>query len=221
MSKLPQTLPYHIFDQIRRGIIHGKYPPGTALREHELEREFGSSRGPVREGLRLLEQKGLTTHSQRRGFRVRSMSLKEVSDLYRLRAELESLVVDSLRKMPLGDMVAQLHRNLEAMEQHFNNSDLSAYFEKNIAFHAIMLDASQNEPLARVLEIANEMSLPIRYFVLSKRFAESKSLRHHRAITAAFEMGDLDKARDLTREDIMSNLDFLTSCTEWFVEAPT
>jgi DNA-binding GntR family transcriptional regulator len=221
MSKLPQTLPYHIYDQIRRSIIHGKYPPGTPLREHELEREFGSSRGPVREGLRLLELKGLTTHSQRRGFRVRSMSFKEASDLYRLRAELESLVVDSLREKPLGEMVVQLHLNLKSMEHHFNNSDLSAYFEENIAFHAIMLDASRNEPLARVLEIANEMSLPIRYFVLSKRFAESKSLRHHRAITAAFERGDLDKARKLTREDIMSNLDFLTSCTEWFAEEPT
>jgi DNA-binding GntR family transcriptional regulator len=219
MSNLPKTLPYHIFEQIRGRIIRGEYGPGTALREHELEREFGSSRGPVRESLRLLELKGLTVHSPRRGFRVRSSSPQELTDLYNLRAELESLVIVSLSEKPLKETIALLRQNLKAMERHFNKGDINAYFDENIRFHSIMVEATQNEPLKRVLDIVNEMSLPIRYFVLSKRFAESKSLRYHKEITAALEKGDFKKAREITRQDIISNLDFLKSAAVSFAEA--
>jgi DNA-binding GntR family transcriptional regulator len=49
-------------EQIRQGIVVGRYLPGSPLREQTLEQEFDASRGPVREALRLLELRGLATH---------------------------------------------------------------------------------------------------------------------------------------------------------------
>ena len=69
---LPQTLSYFILNKLRWRIITGELEPGQPLREKELEADYGSSRGPVRESLRLLLQSGLVEHLPRRGFRVPS-----------------------------------------------------------------------------------------------------------------------------------------------------
>ena len=52
-DSLPQTLSYFILNKLRWRIITGDLAPGQALREQELESDYGSSRGPVRESLRL------------------------------------------------------------------------------------------------------------------------------------------------------------------------
>jgi len=51
---LPHTIPYYLADRIKAGIIRWRYPPKSSLREIELAAEFGASRGPVREALRIL-----------------------------------------------------------------------------------------------------------------------------------------------------------------------
>ena len=58
-EELPQTLAYFIHNKVRWRIIIGDLTPGQPLREAELQSQYGSSRGPVRESLRLLLQTGL------------------------------------------------------------------------------------------------------------------------------------------------------------------
>lgn len=54
---LPETLPYFICEEFRSGIITDKYPPGSVLREQQLEREFGSCRGPVCVGVATVRRR--------------------------------------------------------------------------------------------------------------------------------------------------------------------
>jgi len=56
---LPRTLSLHLVGLLRHQIITGAYKPSQPLREQDIEAEFGSSRGPVRESLRMLLQGGL------------------------------------------------------------------------------------------------------------------------------------------------------------------
>ena len=96
MSQVQKPIPYRLADQIRHGIITGRYRPGSALREQGLEAEYGASRGPVREALRLLEMRGLAEHEPRRGYRVRSYSPDAIEQIYRMRALLERHSVEGL-----------------------------------------------------------------------------------------------------------------------------
>ena len=64
-NELPQTLAYFILSKLRWRIISGDLQPGQPLREMEIQSHYGSSRGPVRESLRLLHQNGLVEHQQR------------------------------------------------------------------------------------------------------------------------------------------------------------
>ena len=197
---LPKTLPYFIFEEVRSGIITGKYPPGSVLREQQLEREFGSSRGPIRESLRLLEQNHLVEHSPRRGFRVRTYTNKDLANMYHLRATLEAIVVESLADVPVDGLVADLKASLKKMKELSDLKLIKEYFDENLNFHQVMYDYTDNEPLKSALLIMNEMSLPIRYLVISQKFSESRSLRYHMEIAESIAKGDFEKAKKPDRD---------------------
>jgi DNA-binding transcriptional MocR family regulator len=113
-SSAPQPIPYYLMEKIRRGIITGRYAPGEALREQQLESEYGTSRGPLREALRLLQLRGLVTHEPRRGFRVREYSPELTMQIYRLRGLLERHSIEALAGKPLDDLVVALRAAMTA-----------------------------------------------------------------------------------------------------------
>src|SRR5882672_12284217 len=114
-ESLPETIPYFLADRIKAGIIRWRYPPGSSLRETDLAAEYGSSRGPVREALRILELQGLVVHAPRRGFKVKHYTADDLRHLYRLRAQLEGEVIDGLSDKDVGPLTDALDRTNEAM----------------------------------------------------------------------------------------------------------
>jgi DNA-binding GntR family transcriptional regulator len=132
MSDRPKPIPYYLMGQIRRGIIAGRYPPGGPLREQMLEQEFGVSRGPIREALRLLELRGLATHEPRRGFRVREYSAETVLQIYGLRALLERRSIEALGGRPLEGLIAKLRAANACMAERYAEGDIEAYLNENV-----------------------------------------------------------------------------------------
>lgn len=203
---LPQTLPYFLAERIQRGIITGKYKPGASLREQELGSEFGSSRGPIRECLRLLELRGLVEHSPRRGFRVRDYTEADIESLYRLRGLLEPAVIDALSGKDLGPLIVQLNEINNHMRKASRERDLSGYFDFNIQFHFVMATYADDRPLARVLAMVNDMSLPLRYMLHIDRFPGSNDTEYHSDIVALLGRGKFAQAKIKTVAHIQNNL---------------
>lgn len=203
---LPQTLSYFIFNKIRWRIITGDLAPGQVLREQELESQYGSSRGPIRESLRLLLQTGLVEHQQRRGFRVREYTPDDVRNIYELRATLESMVIASLEGRNLGPLVHTLDGRCRVMQGYYEQQDVAGYFEENSRFHQCIIDYTENRPVSQVLFYVNEISLPPRYKLLSETFPSRRSLAYHEEITRHLETGDIAAAKRVTVEHIMENL---------------
>lgn len=206
MTKLPQPIPYHLADQIRRGIITGKYAPGSALREQALEQEFGSSRGPIREALRLLELRGLTVHEPRRGFRVRVYTSERVEQIYKLRGLLERHSIEALRGRSIEDLPALLRKANRQMADHFAAKNVEAYLEANIAFHQVILNRTENQPLMRAIANLNETAQPIRYALLSRDLDRSRAVAEHEEIISFIEAGDLDSAAIAMEKHVIGNV---------------
>lgn len=202
----PQPIPYHLADLIRRGIIEGRYGPGQSLREEALETEYGASRGPVREALRLLELRGLVTHLPRRGFRVRTFDSRTIEDLYRLRALLERYAVECLAGRDLSTLLTALDESNERMQTHFLAHRIDSYLAENVVFHALIIDTSGNEPLRRTLAVLNEMAEPLRYALLARNFEKSRSVADHRRITGLLRAGRIEAAATATEAHILTNL---------------
>lgn len=202
---LPRTLSAHLVEHLRRRIITGDYRPGQALREQDIEREFGSSRGPVRESLRMLLQGGLVEYAERRGFRVRSYTVADIEHLYDLRASLEGLVIASLAGKPLTSMIADLNISNARMEGYFVDNDIEQYFAENQVFHDRIIAETGNRPIAEVMVYVNEVSLPVRYRVLRDALLTRRSLTYHERILEFLEKSDLNAARRETEEHILVN----------------
>jgi DNA-binding GntR family transcriptional regulator len=72
-------------------VIQGSYRPGHRLIEAALSKEFGVSHGPIRDALRILQGRGLATIHAYRGAHVTQLSVREVRELYQVRAALVSI----------------------------------------------------------------------------------------------------------------------------------
>ena len=202
---LPQTLSYFIHSKLRWRIITGDLEPGQALREQELEAEYGSSRGPVRESLRLMLRTGLVEHVPRRGFRVRRMSREDMRNVYQLRAVLEGMVVEALEPLDIGPLCETLRGHCAIMGGYHKANDTEGYFRQNCEFHQCIIDYTGNRPIAQVLTYVNELSLPVRYRLLLDSFPSRRSFNYHVKIVRLLEAGDIAAAKEVTESHILEN----------------
>ena len=204
---LPSTISTHIFKDLRRRIIEGAYAPGQPLKEEEIRELHGSSRGPIRESLRMLLQTGLVEHQPRRGFRVRDYSEEDIRQIYRLRASLEAQVIGELAGRDLQPLLVTVEDCCNVMRSHFERSDLESYFEENRRFHQTIIDFADNRILREVMDYVNEVSLPIRYRVLGDALPSRRSLTYHEKIVAHLRAGEVSEAQKLTEHHILENLE--------------
>src|SRR5690606_22910436 len=85
-------LPDQIVRIISDAVISGEFREGERLREAELAARFGVSRAPLREAMRLLEERRLIERLPYAGVRVVPLTVRMVSELYEIRAALEEIV---------------------------------------------------------------------------------------------------------------------------------
>lgn len=204
---LPETIPYFLADRIKAAIIRWRYPPGSSLREADLAAEYGASRGPVREAMRILELQGLVVHAPRRGFKVKHYTADDLRHLYRLRAQLEAEVIDALSTKPVDELCDALDRINEVMRDFAARRDLEGYFSNNVEFHQLMIDSTESSVLRTILHQVNAMSLPVRFSLLRDEFSGRADYKYHRDITQAIRNRNFRLARRMTVEHITTNLE--------------
>src|SRR5262249_15498420 len=85
-----------VVETLKERIIGWQYPPDHRFTEEGLSREFGVSRSPVREALRVLATNGFIKKMPNRSYAVRRVAIGDMEELYEVRLALELYVVESL-----------------------------------------------------------------------------------------------------------------------------
>lgn len=116
---LPQQIAIAWGDRIGTGAI----APGTRILETELAAEFGVSRGPVREALRILEHEGLVRIQPRHGAITTLLSGDEVRNIFEIRASLYRLVAERLAAARSSQAIAQIEEALPRLREYSANAD--------------------------------------------------------------------------------------------------
>ena len=97
MRELPSSpLSADVFSVLKERIIHWQYAPGHRLTEEGLCEEFGVSRSPIREALRMLVENNLVDKAPHKGYSVKQLDLQEIHELYDVRMALELYVIERL-----------------------------------------------------------------------------------------------------------------------------
>ncbi len=135
---------------LREAIFTGKLKPGERLVEESLAEQLGTSRGPIRDAMRQLQQEGLVTVLPRRGAVVSTPSVDEARQAYGLRIVLEeyaaSLAVEHLDDEDLG----QLGKRITQMQAAADSDDLHTLLSHDEAFHDIVWYASRHQKLLQM-----------------------------------------------------------------------
>lgn len=123
------TLPEQIAEQLAQDIVSETLVPGQRLKEMELANQFGASRAPIREALRLLELRGLVQIAARRGVSVTQLSAAEVDDLYEIRASLLGLAARRVALTGDEEFLARAEARLQSLRQYASTPLYGKYFE--------------------------------------------------------------------------------------------
>lgn len=97
-----------IADALRDRILGGGLKPGARIRQEEIAEEFGVSRIPIRESLRILESAGLITIVASSGAWVASMNMAELQESYLIRERLEPLLLGMAVPLHTDESIARL-----------------------------------------------------------------------------------------------------------------
>lgn len=170
---LPATLVEVAGHRLREAILSGDLAPGEKIVEEQLCADFGISRAPLREALRLLAQQGLVEHLPRRGSRVAEWSPSDILQLFALRHVLERHAIETA--LPLADLETALEPVRDALELMRASADELDRDDAHRAFHAAVVGLADNRQLNIALEpILLKLQLPM---AMNMR----EEARHHRA----------------------------------------
>ena len=170
----------------------GDLEPGSWIDELKLAEEYGISRTPLREALKVLATEGLVTMKVRRGAYVTEVSEQDLSDVYHLMSLLESdatgLVEEAATNAQLNQLV-NLHNGLEAifMTQPL---DTEQFFKINEQFHMALLTIANNRWRDQMVADLRKVMKLNRHNSLLKTGRIAESLAEHRSIMAALTARD-------------------------------
>ena len=112
MSEDHSSLSARVFHAIREDILNGKYQANEELKEKSIGEDLGVSRTPVREALRQLELEGLVRIIPNKGAFVEGITLKDVKDIYEIRALLEGLCARWAAENITQEQIEELDENV-------------------------------------------------------------------------------------------------------------
>jgi DNA-binding GntR family transcriptional regulator len=198
-----EPLAQEIFDEVAIDIVEGRLRPGDSLNSVDLARRFGTSRTPVREALAELERHGVVAVPPRRRPYVVHATLKQVQDIYVLRANLFSLVSELIVDNCPAERLAELWKWQEALEDDVARNAVDDYFWHNVGFRLIEVGLSGNSELQRTLHTLGLRTLQFRHLSLSQPGQIQRSVGDHRRLLMAYEERDKTAATGMTRALIM------------------
>lgn len=182
----------------------GELVGGDRINESGLAQQLGTSRGPVREACRALEQAGLVRSALNRGFFVQEIGLKTAVDIYEVRAALfrtaGRLLVERISVAQLRELVA----TVEQMDEAAESNDFHRFYLLNEDFHNLIIEHCGNESVAELWpRLQTQLNL-FRRRGLVVRGALKAANAEHRSIVEAFEKGDVTAAALLCERHVLS-----------------
>jgi phosphonate utilization transcriptional regulator len=193
------SLPALVQVEIEQLILRGDLAIGQHVNESELAARFGTSRGPIREALRALEESRLVRSEKNRGVFVREISVAEADEIYDVREALDQLIGERVAERATAAQLRDLEAVLTEMDDSSGVRDVKSYHALNLKFHDMLVDFAGN---ARLTESYRQLTKGLLLFRLrglqdGGGFAVSNT--EHKAVVEAIAARDCARAGRLLR----------------------
>lgn len=199
----PTALYQEVAERLRQRIFAHELTPGDWIDEQKLAEQYGISRTPLREALKVLAAEGLVDLKPRRGCYVTEISRQDIDDIFPLMAMLEgrcAFIAVQLAKPADIRALKAIHEKLESAAK---DSRIDAFFEANQEFHRRIQELTNNRWLLSVIQDLRKVLKLSRLHSLSLEGRLQQSLEEHRVIMAAFEAGDAEQAEKSMHDHLL------------------
>ena len=205
LSLSPRALYQEVAELLRQRIFSHELAPGSWIDELKLAEEYGISRTPLREALKVLATEGLVTMKVRRGAYVTEVSDSDLSDVYHLLALLESDAAAVVAQKATPAQLKELQDLHNELERSAGNRE--RFFEINEAFHMHLLEVANNRWRNQVVADLRKVMKLNRHNSLLKSGRIEESLAEHRCLMSALGARDAEASARQMRQHFSNGLE--------------
>jgi len=171
-----------VADRLREQIFSKELAPGSWLDEQSLAAQFGISRTPMREAIKVLASEGLITIKMRRGAYVTEVTRKDLEQIFSILSLLEGQAAKETASKATEaelNLLDDLHHRLEKAAA---DRDLEQFFEINVKFHELIQEIAGNKWMNGVIADLRKVLKLHRRDSLTSTGRLQNSLVEHREI---------------------------------------
>jgi DNA-binding GntR family transcriptional regulator len=196
VSLSPRALYEEVAELLRQRIFRRELEPGGWIDELKIAEDYGISRTPLREALKVLAAEGLVTMKVRRGAYVTEVNEKDLSDVYHLLSLLESDAAGVVAERASPAQLQELQSLHDALEKAAKpgKQDRARFFEINESFHMKLLEIADNRWRNQMVADLRKVMKLNRQHSLLKTGRLDESLKEHRLIMNALSAHDKNAA---------------------------
>ena len=199
----PRSVGDAVYDALKGAIIKGDLAPGQRLVEHRLSQQLKTSRIPVREAIKKLEQEGLVEKPLQRGFIVKSMSKGEIEEIFGIRAVLESYAAYLATERVTDALMRSLEESIQEYRDGLGQNDVDKMMAANTRFHETIYKASGSQKLHALINNFRDHIHRYRKALLHTPDFARISLEDHVQMMRAMKAGDKVQVEELVRKHIL------------------
>lgn len=205
-----RTLAQEVEAYLGQMIIEGQLEPGVRLIPEELAKELKVSKSPVREAITLLEKEELVVRQARLGFFVADIDLRDIEEIYPIRATLNSLMVKFILEAGYSDQFIPTLKDIVRKKKELcDQNDIPAFFAQNVRFYEFLKESCPNKHLCNLINQLGRKVLRFRYIVHSQPGHSRRTTLLHEEFVAALEKRDVEASMAITERIIFLGLSVL------------
>ncbi|EHA13702.1 GntR family transcriptional regulator [Halomonas sp. HAL1] len=208
MDKIRQnTLHGEVAERIRVMITQGVLTPGSRVPEKQLCEQFGVSRTPLREALKVLAHEGFVELLPNRGARVAKLTKTTLKNTFEVMQSLESLSGELACARISDDELTNIEALHYQMLAYYKSGNMKEYLLANQQIHEAIVVASQNDILIDVYKNLNQRVHRVRFTAELSNDYWSKAVAEHEAMIVALRERDGANLGQVLRRHLRDKLE--------------
>ena len=196
-----------VAERLRAQIFAHELAPGSWLDEQSLAQQFGISRTPMREAIKVLASEGLVTTKMNRGAYVTEVDRRDLEQIFTILSLLEGQAAKETASKATEEELNLLDDLHHRLEKAAADRDVEQFFEINVKFHELIQEIASNTWMNGVIADLRKVLKLQRRDSLTRTGRLQNSLLEHREILQAILKRDPTAAEAAMRKHLARGLE--------------
>ncbi len=193
-KKAASTFQEKAYSFVKSQITNLGFKPGEYLTDVQIANELNISRTPVREAFRMLEREGLLIYESRRGWKVYTLSLEDINEIFEIKIALEQIQARKAAQCKDEILRRKLKETIDLMRKATDENDVENWTKHDADLHHIIFIMANNRRALQIVENINDQWNRVRIGFSARTGRIKRSIIEHEAIVFAILEGNEEEA---------------------------